>query len=337
MQELMMLGLALMLCGGVQDDLSKIADRLRAFRESWTSVEVRNRQDLNDHMRAYEVSIFENYVETAFGQRLLEWAYVAHNVGLPSRSTYYCDGKQCADVMDTLGRPGSTTVKTAFLTEGRAMKRECGIPLCFLYLMHEPLDSRLQKAQSLGNTTRLGRACERVLFTEVQWTYTPVEMVYELDREFGFPLLIQWYDDAAARAENRPVATWEALSFEEVEGGRRFPMKSVEKTFALQDGKRIEMFTREITVIEVKFDQDYPAAMFWPDTRPRDTIWSEIAKVRWHTPVAGVERSVTGEAIPVRAETPRDWTEWLPWAGLALGVAALCCALFLRWRHPRVG
>jgi hypothetical protein len=333
-QELMMYFLALLTLGVIQDDLTKVAERLRAFRGSWTSIEVRDRQDFKDHGRNYAVQIFENYVETAVGQRMLEWAFVSHNTGRPGRTTWYCDRERCADEVDTLDEPYVVTEKPSFMTEGQAAKRQSSL-FSYLYLMHQPLDTFLAKAAHRGHSKRLGRDCERALITGVQWTYGPVEMVYDLDRETGFPLFIWCYASASDRAAERPTWTWEALSFDQVEEGRRFPLKSVERTFGHQSGTWAEATKRDIQVIDVKFNQDYPASMFWPDTRPKETIWDEIAKVRWRTPMPGVERSPTGHAPPALAESSSDWTAWIPWAALAGGLSALGAGIVLRCRRGR--
>jgi hypothetical protein len=324
----------LLLCNA-QSDLEEITTTLRAFRESWTSIQVRNRQDLEDYARSYKATLFEDYVETALGQRMLETAFVAHNTGQPSRFTEYYDTKRFADVTDVLGAPYGFKVTSSFATEDRSMMRQCGIPLSYLYLMHRPLDTHLKKATDLGRARRMDRDCVRALITDVQWAYGPAVMLYDLDRETGFPLYVTCYASEADRAAGRPQWTWEALSFDEVEGGRRFPLKSVEHLFHDQGGKWTERTKREIQVMEVNFNRDYPASMFWPETRAKDTVWKEIAKVRWETPMAGVPRGPTGEALPMRADAPADWTAWLPWGALALSLMALCGGIALRLRQSR--
>ena len=145
-------------------ELMEVAKHLQEFREGWTSIEVRVREDIT--MKDYQPAtpMFTNYVETALGQRLFETAFVGTNGGGPCRFTNYSDGKRFVNVTIALGKPDIIAESTSFSKEATTSHHECGTPLKYLYLMHQPLDKRMAQAVDLGESKVLNRPCRRAAF-----------------------------------------------------------------------------------------------------------------------------------------------------------------------------
>ena len=154
-----------------------------------------------------------------------------------------------------------------------------------------------------------------------------MDLVYDLDQETGMPLTLSCFENEAKRNADLPAFVWTVTSFEKVDSSRYFPMKSNLKTYATEDGKATVRSEREIRVMEVKFNGEYPAAMFAPETRPEDTVWEEIENVR--------KNFQTPTSTTIRVEAPSDTTRWAVWAALVVGIMAIAAGLYLRRQQTR--
>lgn len=318
----------------MRDDLGVIADRLARTMDAWRSIELKERRDNESPEPAVAKTLFDQYVETALGQRRYEFAVPATKDQPGTSYLYYADGRRFANEVLDGGRQTMVEFKRAFGHEDQRGRINRGMTLTHLYFDQKPLHAALRDARSLGSSRRLGRECEVALLVDKAPASKLQEIVYELDRETGIPLAVRSYATEADRAADRPRTTWEATSFRGVGEGRFWPM-TVAKNFYKPgaDGKPELMIKSKITVESLKFDQDYPESLFWPTLQPGATVWDKIEGKHWVVPGEAAPAKAATPAVSVPAAPPRSWTAAGSTVGLSLGIALVGVGGFLWWRR----
>lgn len=318
----------------MRDVLAEIADRLAHAMESWRSIEVKERRDRVEHESGAKSAVTDHYTETALGQRRYDF-FVPGAEGKASHSyNDYADGRRFGREVIEDGRQKMVEFRRAFGLEDQGGRSTRGATLSYLYLDHKPLHEVIREGQSLGQSRRLGRECEVVLLTGKKFAFKPVDLIYELDRETGFPLAIRSYATETGRQADRPEWTWEATSLERVGQLLSWPMKSVQVSFKpSQEGKPQPLFTQTITVESLKFDQDYPESLFWPTLQPGATVWDKIEGKHWVVPGEAAPAKEATQVLSVPATPPKTWAATAPAAGLSLGVLLIGVGGLMWWRR----
>jgi hypothetical protein len=309
------------------------ARKLAWIIESPRSVELEVRTRIIEHVplnpdggpQEWDVSL-ERYIETATGQRLLEYQGYKEKV-LRTRNTSYSDGTRFAHVDHDPDRPErqhQAFVMRRFWQEDRSDRRHLPVPWIFLYVGREPLHKALPHAEALGEARVLGRPCEAFLFSRVRWLITQ-DQVFYLDRETGLALKVESYRQPEDRARERPLWVWTAESIDTLQG---YPLTrdSTQVSYG-PEGQRLT--TWEHRVESIAFDRDYPASTFWPTLEPGVTLYDGITgKIQTPT-TPGLESparlgdSKTGSQ-PVVAE---PGTRWITASGVFLGAGCLILVL----------
>ena len=197
----------------------------------------------------------------------------------------------------------------------------------------------LPRAEHLGRERRLDRDCEVLLIKDVKWTYRPVDIVYHLDRETGLPLEVRCFNAGADRARDAAQWFWEAKSFDRVEGGRYWPMRSVNTVFYRDKaGVSQQLAISQIQVKSIHFNKEYAPSTFLPTEEPGTQVLDEVRDKRYIVP--GVRKAVEAKANatvpaskPVLATRPADWASTASSAGLILGLALIAVSAFTWWRR----
>lgn len=326
------------------------SQRLSWEMDSWKSLDIHSDQKISDLVvsdpkkGSYQGHMLERYVETATGERLYENKVVADD-GQETLDANYADGSRFADA--TFRGPHArkmeqVILKSSFADEGRSGTNRRPDPLRYLYVGQTPLPKALLSGGvvHLKSDRHLGRECDVFLIPQARWTaHTPLDLVYTLDRETGFPLKLSLYFTPEDREQDRAISTWSADSFDEIKG-HHLPLRSTEVIYDRSpDGPPIKRAVRKLTITEADFDRDYPTSTFWPVIQPGVMVWDKVANKHWHQPNADGTPFVqapaaTRVAQPIKATPPRDWSTPASYAGLTLGAAVLVVA-FLLWRRGR--
>lgn len=322
----------------MQGPAESAAKKLAWEMESWKSVELRVRDDFVNKDPARKPTSPQtfwstsHYIETAVGQRLLDMRMKPDNVDHTRVSIDYTNGSKCAALLRT-DKEGVTgqeqvTINRAFSYEDDLVTNRPGL-LRYLYVGLRPLHEVLPQAKYLGVGRRLGRECDRFLFTSVKGKGDPAHLVYWLDRATGITLRHEHYENDQARAEGRPYFVWNAKSLDDVSGH----YLALESELLQFDSKgpdpQLVMLEYQHTTQEVAFDRDYPASMFWPsitkDTKVFDMIANKI--------VFPKTKATTSTAEPIRAVDPTGWGLSYSTVGMLVGGAALVAGIALRQRQ----
>lgn len=319
-----------------EDVPAVMAEKLSWLTGSWTSIELRISKDVRNSDGA-RADVQEWYVETALGQRLYDWSCPART-GEPFRRANYADGRRFAEA--TWDGPQQETVRYIKAFEAAEETTPCcwrPEPLRFLYLDQQPLARTLTRAEWLGQERRLGRECEVLVLKDVKWSYTPVDIVYTLDRETAIPLSVRCYNAGADRARDQPQWYWEAKSFDRVGDGRYWPLRSADFVYAPTEGGGTELLTsREIQVESIHFDKEHPEAIFRPVLEPGAAVLDTTTGKHFTVPGERAAPVTAATAEPVRATRPTDWSSTASSAGLVLGLALLGAGAAVWWWRYRL-
>jgi len=310
------------------------AKRLAWELESWTSIEIRTREDSVESLSTKHPNPFyseRHYIETAAGQRMSETRLV-NSKGVERLQVNFTDGQRAADVLqtDTGGWDHQqVSIKRAFGSEGSSGWADRPEPLLNFYVGILPLPKALASAEYLGEARLLGRDCDVFLFPHIQGTRNLVDAVFLLDRATSIPLKMTVYTNAKFRAEDRPESIWTAESFDEVEG-HHLALRSSVVLPSFDPSRKVDIESH-IEVKEVHYNRDFPASAFWPTSGPNDVVYDGITgKHTGPDPRKIVKK--TG-AAPLRADAGGGWAAAIPSASLGLGVAVLIAGLILWWRR----
>ncbi len=323
------------------------AERIAWDMQSWRSIELRGRIEIENHTGAahggvpYSTVMDERYVETATGKRRDE-LLLRPTTGGPRLYVSYCDGSRCAHTAQD-GAPGSVPaqllVKRGFNTEEKIGSTDRPFFFKYYYVGKKPLYEALPAATYLGTTEVLGRECDRFVFPGVVWAYAPVEMVYDLDREWSIPLRVAMYSGPEARSADAATFIWEAESTDLVDG-HRVVLNSTQVMYqpasTPSGGKPTKVMTQRLIVDEIAFDRDYPDADFWPTLVPGMVVADSIENRHYRVADTGGEVELPESAEPPTPTNPArpggHWTGWASWVGIGFGAAALMAAVAIRLR-----
>ncbi len=322
-----------------EDVPSMMASKLSWFMESWSSVELRVRVDSTNHDEGKHGQGDYWYIETALGQRLYERAWPDAEPGQTDRQVEYTDGSRFAESSWADGRQESVIYKSSFWQEATTAYGWRPTPLEYLYLQHEPLAKTLPKAEYLGRESRLGRECEVLLVKGVKWTYYPVDIVYHLDRETAFPLEVRCFDAGADRSHDPAQWYWEARSFDRLDDGRYWPMRSANFSYRPTAGGGTTLLSsREYQVEAIHFNKAYPKSLFLPTEEPGTTVIDQVHHKQWVVPGAkkaaeAPTKTTVPEPEPLRAIPPTGWTSTVSSTGLILGLAMIALGAVALYRR----
>jgi hypothetical protein len=316
------------------------AQRLTWNMESWKSIELRSHEDFvnsTDHDPS-QFSAFHckyHYIETAVGQRMFEERLVAQGRKETFISINYTDGRFSASLfrpeIDGVGKD-QIDIRQAFATEmdGRTHRPT---PLNYFYVGLNPLPKVLSKAVHLGIRRHMDRDCDLFLFAGIKSGPGTTDFVYWLDHTSSIPLKVEFYDGEKARAEHRPLAVWNAESFDEVEG-RHLPLKSEVIHFRTAGPHFDEVEGRYKVVVEsVNFDRDYPKSTFWPVIGRDATVFDAVRNKMTVPKEPSAETRGTTAAPPIRAVESSDGIFSTSTLVMLMGVAILAAGLLLWWRR----
>lgn len=320
----------------VEDAAAAMVEKLSWLMESWSSIEVHIRIDTRNRSGTGGRSQ-ETYIETGLGQRLYDRTMPVAGSDETVRWVNYADGRRFAEANWEGPRQVHVHYTKQFEAgEGTTPSSWRPEPLRFLYLYQEPLAKVLTRADALGREQRLGRDCEVLVLRGVKWTYSPVDIVYALDCETGLPLEVRCYDAGADRERDQPQWYWEAKSFDRVEQGRYWPLRSADYVYAPREGVGKELLTtRDILVESIHFDKEYPESVFRPVFEPGAHILDAATGKTSVVPGQPVAPARSASSAPVQAMPPADWTSTLSTAGLVLGIALLTVGGVAWWRQRR--
>ena len=322
-----------------QDIPSEMAAKLAWFLESWRSIELRIRNESTNHDAGRHGSSFEWYIETALRQRLYETRWQGVEPGQTDRKGAYSDGKRFAESSWADGQQEILIYTKSFANEDASAHSWRPTPLTFFYLQHEPLTKALPKAEYLGRDKRLGRDCEVLILKNVRWSYSPVDIVYHLDRETALPLEVRCFDAGADRATANPQWYWVAKSFDRVQDGRYFPLRSADAVYGPAEGggERI-IQSREIQVESIQFNKEYAESIFRPVEEPGTPVLDNVTNKEYvvpgtKKPAEAPAKTAAPAAEPIRAERPAEWTSTLSTVGLVVGAALIASGVLAWWRR----
>jgi hypothetical protein len=320
----------------MQNAAEVMSQKLAWLVDSWTSIEIRQREDARAPDGAGHETR-ETYIETALGWRLYETATPQPKLeNRLLRNVVYYDGKRFAESKYDDKWQIGIMYRKGFGMETDVPSSQRPMPLCYLYLDHLPLSKSILKAESLGRETLLGRECEVLVLKGTKWTFAPVDIVYRLDRETGVPLAVHCYEAGADRGSDKPHWSWEAQSFDRVAEGRYWPMRSIARDYVpSESGGKVVAATRDIVVEAIHFDKPYTEATFRPEMQPGTPILDTVNGKTDVVPGKRADQPPPPSAAPVVAERPPDWTQTASTAGLGLGLALLLTGLGLRWWKQR--
>lgn len=324
---------------GTDDVPSAVAGKLSWLMESWSSIELRLRVDSTNHDEGRHGQGNYSYIETALGQRLFERSWPGAEPGETDRKVEYADGKRFAESSWADGRQENVIYTSSFANEDTTAHGHRPTPVTFLYLQHEPLAKALPKAEYLGRERRLGRECEVLLVKDVKWSYYPVDIVYHLDRETALPLKVRCFDAVTDRAPNALQWSWEAKSFDRLESGQHWPLRSADVSYRLAEGGGIKILSsREIQVETIHFNKEYPESIFRPIEEPGTHVLDRVQKKQYVVPGASKAIEDTTETsapppAPIQATPPPDWTSTASTVGLILGLALIAVGALAWWRR----
>jgi len=311
------------------------AKRLAWEMESWTSIEIRTREDSVESFSTKHPIHFYNerhYIETAAGQRMSEMR-LGDAKGVERLQVNFTDGQRAADVLqtDTGGWDHQqVSIKRAFGSEGSSGWADRPEPLLAFYVGIVPLPKALATAEYLGEARLLGRDCDVFLFPHIQGTRTPLDVVHVLDRATSIPLKMTVYPNAKFRAEDRPESIWTAESFDEVEG-HHLALRSSSLKPSFDPSRKVDVESH-IEVKEIHYNREFPTSTFWPTTGRDGVVYDEITGKRTGPDPRTIVKKKTG-AAPLRAEAGGGWAAAIPSVSLGLGVAVLVAGLLLWWRR----
>lgn len=306
--------------------------------DSWRSIELGFRVKFMNHggdadPRLFAAADFEgHYIETSVGKRVYEQRVVPAD-GEPSLVVYYTDGRRGADLLRraTSGREGTqVTIKPSFANEANSGWTYRPEPLKYFFVGKVPLPRALREAVPLGESRRLGRACDVYLVSSVKGSPTPV-VVYHLDRVTSIPLEVLAFADERGRSEDRPLFVWSAESLDDVEG-HHLSLNSVLTRSTATTPPKV-LYQWKIVVDSVRFDRDYQESLFWPKIGPETKVIDTISKKVVFTPTKEATRhseDQSSSVAPIQAISPGDWTGALSWVSLGLGISVLFTG-FLLW------
>ncbi len=307
---------------------------------SWKAIEFRISEDFENtdpqrmpsQPRTFHATY--RYIETAADQRMYEYRLNPDNDPGTGIGIEYTDGSRCAQLLrnDTNDQPGQeqVAIKRYFGQEngGYTHRPE---PLKSLYVGLKPLPEVLAGASSIGEERRLGRDCDRFLFSRVQGEKDPGLHVYWLDRETGLTLRSEFYRNQQDWSREAPNSVWNAESVDTVEG-HHLVLKSEILTYNPDGPNPGRPVMRHHDVVdEVSFDRAYPATTFWPaitdQTRVLDYVANKVV-----SPKKPVQKTAT-TATPIQAVDPGGWSVSYSSAALLLGAIALGVGFFLHRRR----
>ncbi len=273
----------------------------------------------------------DHYIETAAGQRFLEFRGMKSGLAV-TRSSHYGEGGRFTDVNYRLNDTGvqeSVFITNHFWMEDASERRQVPSPLLHFYVGRKPLHQALPKAQYLGISKCLDRDCDIFLFPQVRWFVTQ-DQVYYLDKKTSVPLKIEVFRDEASRNKQQPMAVWVAKTLDSAEG-HNFPLRSSETAYG-KDGNR--EFLWDFDVKRIHFNEEYPDSTFRPVLQPGVLVLDATTKKSYKVPgvvVIPPQVSVPGQAV--RATPPPDRSSYVSTGSLLLGVGLILVAGFAWWRR----
>lgn len=212
-------------------------------------------------------------------------------------------------------------------------------PFIYNYVGLIPLREAILKAEKVGEGEVIHRRCLKYYFREVPGRRSS-DILYSLDAETSIPLKVEHFDNMERFHANSPVSTWEALTFDEVQG-YHLVLNSLYKSF--RDSEKSEpalQLTNDYHVESIKFDEAIPTSTFWPDFEPGVFVNDLIASTSYfNTPDRKAPPRGQDKAIVRSGETPiavvptSDWTPWLSVGGVGLGLILLIVGISIRLKR----
>lgn len=260
-----------------------VADLTRETSWSSLSVDVALEQvrlaEVGDAKPGTTTGNREEYRATAAGRR--RYAQFARVEGREVCTLLgYSDGERCASVLfrpvPDEGRQRAVTISRSFLREEKTGTAE--VPAMLPYFVGlEPLRGAIRRAEAVGPSRVLDRACERYYFAGVRAGDAAQEMVFHLDAATSCPLKVESFVDRAGFAAGRPFAAWEAVKLDEIQG-HHVAVDSRLSTFGAGRGGRWgPVVVDSYHVTTLRFDAEPPAAEFWPRFEPGIAVYDRIA------------------------------------------------------------
>jgi hypothetical protein len=307
--------------------IDQIVERLSWEMESWKTIEFRIHQEYHldgtlpgqQALKLYDSYVLEcRYVETSLGKRFLEEAITTSDSDTPQVNTKYSDGKLAASLARRSGETHPQLSITRFFEGEQVGDTGRPYPLKAFYVGLQPLHKAIPRATLIGTDRCLGRECEKFVFRAVPHRSTKWDLVYYLDTATSIPLKIKIYDSEALREADRPIVTWSALSFDEIEG-HHFPARSELVATHIVNQSSLPSHTVKYVTESVSFNHDYPASMFWPEITDKmaviNHVTGKITQPKVTKPTkAEAETAATQATPPIRADDR---------AGVSFGTVAL--------------
>lgn len=311
--------------------------------ESWKAIDIRVRQDIIDHQggREYKVefnTVEEHYIELKSGERFCDVKYLM-NSSYFRRETHYTNGQKSALVNyannDENKQKSYQLNMTNFRNENKSDRVARPIPFLYNYVGKTPLQEALAKAKYLGKDRVNGRDCDVFLFPGVKWPSIQ-DQVFFIDTASHIPIRVAGYKDQKSRGEDDPYWVWTADQLETIQG-HVIPVKSSQNEYT-SPGKKMS-FARNFTILSIRFDGDYPPAMFWPELQPGVPTMDREAKKVFKTPSkqeSSPPQSGPKAIIPrqeIVASPPIDGANMVSRAMLVIGAVIVVVVGFLLYRR----
>ncbi|MDX2037778.1 MAG: hypothetical protein SFX72_14095 [Isosphaeraceae bacterium] len=319
----------------MNDPAALAAKRLSWELESWKSIEIRSHEDFRNSRNhgPEQFSTYRceyHYIETAAGERRYDERLMPDGKADALITQNYHDGTLSANLIrnevDGIGGD-QVTISRVFAQEDNGFTYRAQ-PLAQFYVGTEPLPKALAKSTYLGGDRRLGRDCERFLFTKVGTARTATDLVYWLDKATGVPLEVESFANEQDRNEHRVRSIWSAQSLDRIDG-RHIPLRS--ELLVFDNSGKVDK-TYKIVVDSVRFDQSYPKSTFRPLITKGATVYDTVRK-KATFPNEPVDGSGMSSTSPIRAVEPGVSSLTASSLSILLGVCILSSGLVLWWRR----
>lgn len=277
-------------------------------------------------------SINNHYIETPGDQRFFDKSLVGVSGKIIRHTTSYSDGVHFLNVefqqLDP-SIPSLISVGTSFDNEAGRGGSSRPIPLQQYYIDKTPLHEALPSSTYLGGDISFGKPSHIFLFKDVFWSQVRQDLVIHLAEDGILPHRMISYNGDEARLGDRPSWKWEAIDLKSVQG-KSIPVKSRLVGYDRDHLKR-ESSSRVVSVRKVEFGKPFPSKTFVRSLDSRAVIIDSVkGKITPPSARPFTEKAVVNSPIRVLPDT--DYSGYLGYGGLAIGISVLVVALVLRVR-----